>query len=64
MLNKELLKILVCPACKTTLKENGETLLCTNSECRRQYPVKDNIPVMLIDESKIIERSLFDQTVN
>ncbi|NUM81849.1 Trm112 family protein [bacterium] len=63
MINKDLLKILVCPACKTTVKEIGETLLCTNSECRRQYTVKDNIPVMLIDESVVIERGVFDQAV-
>lgn len=63
MVNKDILKILVCPACKTAVKEIGETLLCTNPDCRRQYAVKDNIPVMLIDESTIVERSVFDQVV-
>jgi LSD1 subclass zinc finger protein len=51
MLAKELLDILVCPACKKPLllKNNGESLKC--AECRRVYPVRDNIPILLIDEA-------------
>ena len=53
MIDKELLEILVCPACKKPLTVHGneESLKC--SECRRVYPVRDNIPVMLIDEATI-----------
>ena len=49
----ELLEILACPACKTpvTLVNNGSGLKC--SQCRRVYPIKDDIPVMLIDEATI-----------
>jgi uncharacterized protein len=51
--NQELLRILVCPLCKTpvegTLDESG--LRCI--ACKRVYPVRDNIPVMLVDEAKI-----------
>jgi len=51
MVAKELLEILVCPACKKplVLKENGESLKC--SHCRRVYPIRDNIPVLLLDEA-------------
>lgn len=51
MIAKELLEILVCPVCKKPLavKENGESLKCV--ECRRVYPVRDNIPILLIDEA-------------
>jgi uncharacterized protein YbaR (Trm112 family) len=51
MISQDLLNILVCPACKKPLllKENGESLKCT--ECRRVYPVRDNIPVLLIDQA-------------
>jgi len=51
--NPELLKILVCPLCKAqvNLTENGQGLKCT--ECRRVYPIRDDIPVMLISEAKI-----------
>ena len=53
MIDKDLLEILVCPACKkpVTVQGNGESLKC--SECRRVYPIRDNIPVMLIDEATI-----------
>jgi len=51
MIAKDLLEILVCPVCKKplTAKENGESLKC--AQCRRVYPVRDNIPVLLIDEA-------------
>ncbi len=50
---KELLDILVCPVCKTpvTLLTDGSGLKC--SSCRRVYPVRDDIPVMLPEEAKI-----------
>jgi uncharacterized protein YbaR (Trm112 family) len=50
---KELLDILVCPLCKlpVELTPDGEGLKC--GRCRRVYPIKEDIPVMLIDEAKI-----------
>src|SRR5439155_6785942 len=47
----ELLEILACPNCKTpvTPGKNGTALKC--APCKRVYPVKDDIPVMLIDEA-------------
>jgi uncharacterized protein YbaR (Trm112 family) len=49
----ELLEILACPSCKTpvTLVHNGTALKC--NECKRVYPIRDDIPVMLIDEATI-----------
>ena len=53
MIPQELLEILVCPACRKPLivQGNQESLKC--SECRRVYPVRDNIPVLLVDEATI-----------
>ena len=53
MIPKDLLDILVCPACRKPLllKENGASLKCT--ECRRVYPVRDNIPILLVDQAVI-----------
>jgi uncharacterized protein YbaR (Trm112 family) len=52
-ISKELLEILVCPLDKAPLelKANGTGLKCT--QCRRVYPIRDDIPVMLIDEATI-----------
>jgi uncharacterized protein len=51
MIPKDLLDILVCPVCKKSLalKENGEGLKC--SACQRVYPIRDDIPILLIDEA-------------
>ena len=52
MISKELLEILACPKCKGDIRltENGDGLVC--DACRLKYPVKDGIPVMLIDEAE------------
>jgi hypothetical protein len=51
-LSKELLDILVCPKCKTKVVQEGDTLRCTRADCGLVYPVRDGIPVMLIDEAR------------
>lgn len=53
MIPKDLLEILVCPACKQPLEHrlSPESLKCI--QCHRVYPVKDDIPIMLADEAKI-----------
>jgi uncharacterized protein YbaR (Trm112 family) len=54
-LSKELLDILVCPKCKGEiyLNEAGDGLICDN--CKLLYEIKDDIPIMLIDEAKKLE---------
>jgi len=53
MIPQELLDILVCPACKKplVLKLDPEVLKC--AECRRVYPVRDGIPVLLVDQATL-----------
>ena len=50
-LSKELLDILACPKCKGDIRltEAGDGLIC--DACRLMYPIKEDIPVMLIDEA-------------
>jgi uncharacterized protein YbaR (Trm112 family) len=50
-----LLEILICLVCKTRveLKPDGSGLKCP--QCRRVYPIRDDIPIMLIDEAVIEE---------
>lgn len=52
MLDEQLLEILVCPKCKGELeyKPDEDQLVC--HECRLIYEIKEDIPVMLIDEAK------------
>jgi uncharacterized protein YbaR (Trm112 family) len=50
---KELLDILVCPLCKTPVKPTPDDAALKCDTCRRVYPVRDEIPVMLIDQATI-----------
>ena len=53
MIAKDLREDLVCPACIQPLeyRENPESLKC--KQCHRVYAVKDDIPIMLVDEATI-----------
>ena len=50
MIKKELLDILCCPKCKGELDYNPEASSLTCRKCGRKYDVKDDIPIMLVDE--------------
>jgi len=54
-LSKELLDILACPKCKgdIVLNRPQDGLIC--KACRLVYPIKDDIPVMLIDEALLYQ---------
>lgn len=55
MMNPTLLELLACPACKTAVREEGDRLVCL--QCGRRYPVREGIPVMLVDEAEQPEAS-------
>ena len=48
----ELLEILICPACKSKLELTPDGLGLKCLGCRLVYPVRDDIPVMLVDEAR------------
>lgn len=52
MLDKALMEILACPKCKGDVhyNDNKKGLVC--DACQLEYPIRDDIPVMLIDEAK------------
>jgi uncharacterized protein YbaR (Trm112 family) len=54
-ISKDLLEILACPKCKgeVYLNESQDGLICDN--CKLMYEIRDDIPVMLIDEAKPVE---------
>ena len=59
--SKDLLDILVCPLCKAPVElvhyETG--LKCT--QCKRVYPIRDDIPVMLVDEATTVDDAEHDR---
>jgi len=56
-MDKKLLDILACPKCKGDLEydKKNQKLIC--HRCKLAYPIKDDIPVMLIDEAEKIKNS-------
>ncbi|NUP52773.1 MAG: Trm112 family protein [Catenulispora sp.] len=53
MIEPSLLEILACPKCHAPLREEADAtkLACTDPACGLVYPVRDGIPVLLIDEA-------------
>ena len=49
-MDEELLKILACPACKADVELKENKIVC--SKCGRKYPIRDDIPIMLIEEAE------------
>ena len=61
-MNIKLLDILVCPQCKGRLTqvESGQSFLC--NQCHLKYPVRDGIPVMLLEEALDMKSGLLEET--
>ncbi len=55
-ISQELLEILACPQCKGDiyLNETNDGLIC--DACKLMYPIKDDIPIMLIEEAVKLEK--------
>jgi uncharacterized protein len=51
-------EILRCPQCRSTLSDgsgpDGPELQCTNTQCRRAYRIEEGVPVLLVDESRML----------
>jgi uncharacterized protein YbaR (Trm112 family) len=54
LVEASLLEILACPACHAPLREDADAseLVCTAADCALAYPIRDEIPVLLIDEAR------------
>lgn len=73
MVNQELLEILRCPACVSgaTRREGADPgrlvlykdtwLVCQEKECGRKYPIRNDIPIMLIEEGDKYKATVLEQ---
>lgn len=59
----ELLRIMVCPVARAPLVQVGDWLYSTDPATRRKYPIRDGIPIMLIDESEVTDQTEFDRVM-
>lgn len=58
-LDPELMTILVCPDSHARLVQVGDWLYSTDAATRRRYPIREGIPIMLVDESEVVEEGEF-----
>jgi uncharacterized protein YbaR (Trm112 family) len=49
-----LLEIMACPESRARVVQRGDWLYSTDPHTRRRYPIRDGIPIMLIDESEVV----------
>ena len=50
-ISPELLEILACPKCKRALRQVADVLQCQDPACGLRFPVRDGIPILLLDEA-------------
>ena len=62
-IDAELLRIMVCPVTHAPLVQLGDWLYSTDPATRRKYPIRDGIPIMLIDESEVTDPAEFDRVM-
>lgn len=58
-IDAELLRIMQCPVGHAPLIQAGDWLYSTDAETRRRYPIRDGIPIMLIEEAEVVEPDEF-----
>jgi uncharacterized protein len=51
---RELENLLVCPGSRTKLIQEGNSLVCTDGACRLKFAIRDDIPIMLVDEAVVL----------
>jgi uncharacterized protein YbaR (Trm112 family) len=55
LIDEEFLKILACPDCKAEVELRDDKICCLG--CGKRYPIRDGIPIMLIDEAELPEEA-------
>ncbi len=62
-ISNDLLKIMECPVAHAPLVQVGDWLYSTDAETRRKYPIREGIPIMLVEESQVVEPDEFERVM-
>ncbi len=62
-IDRQLLSIMVCPVSHAPLREVGDWLVSTDPATRLRYPVRDGIPVMLVEESEEMGQEEWERAI-
>ena len=60
---EDFLEILACPETKAPVVQDGEWLVSTDAATRRRYPIRDEIPIMLVEESETMEEAAWREAM-
>ncbi len=63
-IDKDLLAILACPETHAPVVEHDGWIYSTDPQTRRRYPIRDGIPIMLIDESEVVDQAEFERVMS
>jgi uncharacterized protein YbaR (Trm112 family) len=63
VIDPELLEILVCPETHAPLVEDGDWLVSTDRATRRRYRVDDGLPIMLVEESEVMDEAAWQDAM-
>ena len=62
-IDPELLSIMVCPESHARMIQVGDWLYSTDPQTRRRYPVREGLPIMLMDESEVVVPDEFNRVM-
>ncbi|MBI4579577.1 MAG: hypothetical protein HY718_07745 [Planctomycetes bacterium] len=62
-IDPDLMSILVCPESHARLIQVGDWLYSTDPATRRRYPIREGLPIMLIDESDVVDPDEFNKVM-
>jgi len=60
---EDFLEILACPETKAPVVQDGEWLVSTDAATRRRYPIRDEIPIMLVEESEVMDEAAWREAM-
>ncbi len=63
-IDQGLLKMMACPVSHAPVVQLDDWIYSTDRETRRRYPIRDGIPIMLIDDSEVVEPEAFDRVMS
>ncbi len=62
-IDEKLLEIMACPVAHVPLVQVGDWLYSTDAKTRHKYPIRDGIPVMLVEDAEVVDVEEFDRVM-
>jgi len=63
VINQDFLEMLCCPESKAPVIQKGDWLYSTDPQTRRRYPIRNGIPVLIVEESEVLSEEDFAEAM-